>query len=113
PQALPALLGETEARLAALAESADAQALARRAAQAELDYRDAARELSKKRRFHASELGNRVTDAMQTLAMAGGRFEVALESVATPASYGMEQIEFQVASHPKQAPGPLARVASG
>ena len=45
--------------------------------------------------------------------MAGGRFEVALEPVAAPASYGLEQVEFRVASHPKQAPGPLARVASG
>ena len=83
PEALPALLAETEARLAALAESADAQALAQRAAQAEREYRDAAKELSKKRRFHANELAHRVTEAMQTLAMAGGRFEVALE----PASH--------------------------
>ena len=45
--------------------------------------------------------------------MAGGRFEVALERLTAPASYGQEQIEFRVASHPKQALGPLARVASG
>jgi DNA repair protein RecN (Recombination protein N) len=113
PEALPGLLAETEARLAALAESSDAQALARRAAQCEADYRHAAGELSKKRRFHASELAHRVTEAMQTLAMAGGRFEVALTPVAPPASYGLETVEFRVASHPSQAPGPLARVASG
>ncbi|MCC6198365.1 MAG: DNA repair protein RecN [Burkholderiales bacterium] len=113
PEALPALLAETEARLAALAESADAEALARRAAQAEREYRDAAGELSKKRRFHASELAHRATEAMQTLAMAGGRFEVALPPLPAPASYGLESVEFRVASHPQQAPGPLARVASG
>jgi DNA repair protein RecN (Recombination protein N) len=113
PEALPGLLAETQARLAALAESADAQALAARAAQAEREYREDARELTKKRRYYASELSNRVTDVMQTLAMSGGRFEVALEPVTAPASYGMEQIEFRVASHPKQEPGPLARVASG
>ena len=45
--------------------------------------------------------------------MAGGRFEVALERLAAPAGYGHEQIEFRVASHPKQPLGPLARVASG
>ena len=45
--------------------------------------------------------------------MAGGRLEIALEPLATPASYGREQVEFRVASHPKQPLGPLARVASG
>jgi DNA repair protein RecN (Recombination protein N) len=113
PEALPALLAETEARLAALAESADAAALTRQAAQAEQDYRQAALELSKKRRFHANELANRTSDAMQALAMPGGKFEIALEPVATPASYGLEQVEFRAASHPKQEAGPLSRVASG
>jgi DNA repair protein RecN (Recombination protein N) len=50
---------------------------------------------------------------MQHLAMTGGRLEIALEPLTTPASYGVEQIEFRVASHPKQPLGPLARVASG
>src|SRR4029453_4945915 len=76
PEALPALLAETEARLASLADSADAEALAKRAQQAGAQYREAAKDLSKKRRFHANELAHRVTEAMQTLAMAGGRFEV-------------------------------------
>ena len=69
--------------------------------------------LSKKRQFRANEFAHRVTEAMQALAMAGGRLEVALEPLATPASYGLEQVELRVASHPKQPLGPLARVASG
>jgi DNA repair protein RecN (Recombination protein N) len=113
PEALPALLAETEARLASLADSADAEALARRAALAEAQYREAAKDLSKKRRFHANELAHRVTETMQTLAMAGGRFEVAVEPLATPASYGIDGVTFRVASHPAQTPAPLARVASG
>ena len=113
PEALPALLAETEARLAALAESANAEALAARAAEAEKQYRVAAGQLSKKRNFAANEFAHRVTDAMQALAMAGGRLDVALEPVAAPASYGLEQVELRVASHPKQPLGPLARVASG
>ncbi len=56
PEALPALQAETEARLAALVESADAQALARRASECESAFREAAGHLSKKRRFHANEL---------------------------------------------------------
>jgi DNA repair protein RecN (Recombination protein N) len=113
PDALPALQAETEARLAALAESADAAALAMRAAEAEKRYMEAARQLSKKRQFAANELAHRVTDAMQALAMAGGRLEIALVPAAAPASYGLEQVELRVASHPKQPLGPLARVASG
>ena len=113
PDALPALLAETEARLAALAESADAAALAKRAAEAEQRFMEAAGQLSKKRQFAANELAHRVTDAMQALAMAGGRLEIALVPVAAPASYGLEQVELRVASHPKQPLGPLARVASG
>jgi DNA repair protein RecN (Recombination protein N) len=45
--------------------------------------------------------------------MAGGRLEIALSPLAESASYGLEQVEFRVASHPKQALGPLAKVASG
>ena len=45
--------------------------------------------------------------------MAGGRLEIALVPAAAPASYGLEQVELRVASHPKQPLGPLARVASG
>jgi len=113
PEALPALLAETEARLAALSESADAKALAERAARAERDYRDAATQLSKKRRFHGNELAHRVTDALQALAMTGGRFEVAIEPNGNPASFGLDDIEFRVAAHPKQPLGALAKVASG
>ncbi len=113
PEALPALLADSEARLAALAESADVAALTRRAADARAAYGALADQLTRKRSFAANELGHRVTDTMQELAMDGGRFEVALVPVAAPASYGVEQVEFRVAGHPKQPLGPLARVASG
>ena len=113
PEALPALLAETEARLAALAESADAEALARARRKPKSTIALRRGDLSKKRNFAANELAHRVTEAMQALAMAGGRLEVALEPLAAPASYGLEQVEFRVASHPKQPLGPLARVASG
>ena len=113
PEALGALLAETEARLAALAESADAEALARRAAEASHQFRRHAEHLSKKRRFAATELAHRVTTAMQSLSMAGGHLEIALDPLASPAGYGLDEIEFRVATHPKQPLGPLARVASG
>src|SRR5207248_11415957 len=80
---------------------------------AEERYRALAQPLSAKRRFAANELAHRVTGAMQELAMAGGRLEVALIPEASPASYGLEHVELRVASHPKQTLGPLTRVASG
>ena len=113
PEALPALLADTEARLAALADSADPERLARAAAQAEADYRGFAEQLSSKRRFAANELSHRATATMQALAMEGGRIEIALVPLAEAASFGLEQIEFRVASHPKQPLGPLSKVASG
>ena len=113
PEALPALLAETEARLNALAESADAELLARRAAEAGAAYRVLAEQLSSKRRFAATELAHRVTAAMQSLSMAGGRLEIALDPLPSPASYGLDDVEFRVATHPKQPLAPLSRVASG
>jgi DNA repair protein RecN (Recombination protein N) len=113
PESLPELLADAQARLAALAESADAAMLARRASEAQAGYDALARQLSAKREFAAHELETRVTEAMQHLAMAGGRLEIALEPLASPAAYGQEQVEFRVASHPKQPLGPLAKVASG
>ena len=113
PEALPDLLVETEARLAALAQATDSESLAKRATETEAAWRRLANELTKKRRFAAHELATRVTHAMQELAMKGGRFEIALVPLAAPTSHGCEQVEFRVASHPKQPQGPLAKVASG
>jgi DNA repair protein RecN (Recombination protein N) len=87
--------------------------LAKRAAATESSWRRRANELTKKRRFAAHELESRVANAMQQLAMKGGRFEIGLVPLATPTSHGSEQAEFRVASHPKQPLGPLAKVASG
>src|SRR5207237_8105925 len=67
PEALPALLAETDTRLLTLAEAADEAMLARRVADAEERYRAVALPLSAKRHFAANELAHRVTEAMQDL----------------------------------------------
>lgn len=113
PEALPELLASTEAALAELAAASDVEALERRARDAEDAYRAVATELRAKRRYAASELEHRVTAAMRTLAMAGGRLEIAFEPLPTPAGHGLDAIEFRIAAHAKQPVGPLARVASG
>ena len=113
PEELPVLLTQVQSELAALAETSDVAALQARADAADAYFRGLATTLSRKRRLAAVDLATRVTEAMQELAMVGGRLEVALVPLAEPVSHGLEQVEFNVASHPKQAPGPLGRVASG
>jgi DNA repair protein RecN (Recombination protein N) len=112
PEALPGLADETASRLAALAANTDTEALARAEREALTAYRALARELTAKRKFAAAELAHRVSAAMKELAMGSGRFHVELSSTE-PASFGMETVEFHVATHPKQPLGPIARVASG
>jgi DNA repair protein RecN (Recombination protein N) len=113
PEALPALALETGAKLAALVADADTEMLARAEREARAAYQSVAGELTAKRKFAATEFAHRVSATMKGLAMGSGRFEVALAAVAEPASFGMESIEFKVATHPRQPLGPVARVASG
>ncbi|MDE2296712.1 MAG: DNA repair protein RecN, partial [Burkholderiales bacterium] len=65
------------------------------------------------RRAAAPKLARAVTQAMQQLGMAGGRFEVALAKQDGPQSFGLESAEFLVAGHAGSTPRPLAKVASG
>jgi DNA repair protein RecN (Recombination protein N) len=113
PEALPERLAELERRLAELELAVDAQALRREVAAARARYEAAAKKLSAKRRSAAEALAKAVTSAMQQLAMAGGRFSVRLDPVEEPGAFGLEQIEFEAASHPSLPLRPLARVASG
>jgi len=50
---------------------------------------------------------------MQELALAGGRFEVALLPIAGGAACGLEQAEFRIAGLAGDEARPLAKVASG
>jgi len=113
PDELPALLAATGERLAQLAQAGDSAALDERVAAAAKAWRELAETLSRKRRAAAAELTHRVTAAMQDLAMPGGKLTVRLERLAEPAAHGLENVEFDVAAHPAQPPGPLSKVASG
>ena len=100
-------------RLAELAHASDSQALARAVDAARRRYDELADALTLKRGAAARSLARRVTTTMKELAMGGGRFEVTLEPAGAPASFGHESVAFRIATHPKQTPGPLSRVASG
>ena len=112
PEALVSRLAELEARLSEIALSGDPEALRREVAAARGRYDAAAKKLSAKRKDAAQKLSRAVTAAMQQLAMAGGRFSIALVAVE-PSANGAEAIEFEVASHPSLPLRPLAKVASG
>jgi DNA repair protein RecN (Recombination protein N) len=113
PEDIPRTLEAGRARLAELDLSADPQALEKLEAEALAAYRIEAEKLGAGRRKTAQKLGAEVTAAMQTLAMAGGVFEIALDPLPEPSSHGLEHVEFRVSPHKSLAPQPLAKVASG
>jgi len=113
PDQLPATLAELKARLDALGSAASIEELERKEASAAEGYRKLAEQLTRARTRAAAELARRVTEQMQGLAMAGGRFAVALGPIEGGGAHGLEQVEFQVTANPGAALRPLAKVASG
>ncbi|MBB3291872.1 DNA repair protein RecN (Recombination protein N) [Mitsuaria sp. BK045] len=113
PAELPALLAEWKTELAQLDAASDLDALQARQADALKRYQKEAKAVSTARAKAAPALSNAVSQAMQQLGMAGGRFEVALLAQDEPQGFGMESAEFLVAGHAGSTPRPLAKVASG
>jgi DNA repair protein RecN (Recombination protein N) len=113
PEELQRYAAEQRTRLKDLQLAVDPDALQREVAAAAERYGAAARKLSAKRKAAAQAFGKSVTEAMQRLAMAGGRFSVALRPLEAPGAAGAEEIEFEVSSHPSLPLRALAKVASG
>jgi DNA repair protein RecN (Recombination protein N) len=112
PERLPELLSQAREQLSLMAANADIETLRRLEAEAHSTYEKAARKLTAARKKAAARLAEQVTEAMQTLAMSGGVFEVALLA-REPVASGMEEVEFRVSAHKGMPPHALARVASG
>ncbi|MYN14480.1 DNA repair protein RecN [Pusillimonas sp. TS35] len=112
PAELPALQQSLVEKLDASQAAADTEALRHKADDARKHYTDLAEKLGAARRKTGKSLAKRVSEAMQTLAMQGGRFDVAL-SACSPGPHGTEAVEFLVAGHAGTTPRPLAKVASG
>jgi DNA repair protein RecN (Recombination protein N) len=113
PADLAALLAEWKRELSALDAAADLDALEAAVRDAKAAFDAQARKVSAARKQAAPKLAASVTQAMQQLGMAGGRFEVALQTQDAPQSFGLESAEFLVAGHEGSTPRPLAKVASG
>ncbi len=112
----PAELGLLHVRLDAelrqLDRAADPRALAVAEASARTAYKEAAALLTRARQRVAARLASAVTEAMQTLAMAGGRFEVVLQPVGAvagqslPAQPATPSASLQPVSRVRGAPAP-------
>lgn len=81
-------------------------------AELESTYLDKAAVLGKKRRKAARSLEKAVSEQLQNLGMSGASFTVSV-SDASPARYGIDDIEFLVSTLPGSEPGALSRIASG
>ena len=113
PAELPALLAGWKDELRRLDAATDLAALESTLAQVQAAWRAEAQRVGKLRRAAAPKLAAAVTQAMQQLGMAGGRFEVTLTPTDTPQAFGLEHAEFMIAGHAGSSPRPLAKVASG
>lgn len=112
PEQLYSLHASLRSEQEALTASADIETLRATAATLKADYQTHAKALTTARRKAALDLGKQVSKAMQTLAMEGGQFSVAL-SEGPASAQGQDNIEFLVAGHAGTSPKPLAKVASG
>jgi DNA repair protein RecN (Recombination protein N) len=113
PEELPAKLAAARARLQELGEGGNVDALRRLEQEAHGACVAEAKKLSAGRVKAAKKFSEQVGAAMQELAMAGGRFEAALDAATEVTAHGLESVEFLVAAHQGMTPQPLARVASG
>ncbi len=113
PAELPALWSQWNDELRALDAAADLDGLRRAVDTAQAAFHAEACRVSAARKKAAPQLANAVTQAMQQLGMAGGRFDVALVAQDAPQSFGLESAEFLVAGHAGSTPRPMGKVASG
>ncbi len=113
PEELPQRLAEWKQSLAELERSTDLDALQQGERAAHQALVRAAKQVSKNRSAAAQRLSKAITEAMQGLGMAGGRFEVRLLPLDEPQAHGLENVEFLVAGHPGTTPRPVGKVASG
>jgi DNA repair protein RecN (Recombination protein N) len=116
PEELVALAGQLATELEGLERAELDLAVLRKELTTALEsYRAQAAQLSARRVTAGRALAKDITTRMQTLGMAGGRFqvEVTQDGNCDPAQHGIDQIDFRVTANPGQPPRALAKVASG
>ena len=112
---LPAQLARIEQEIEALASAELSLAgLEQQLKDLERDYGVAAERLTEARRRSAGALSKQITELMQVLGMAGGRFAVSVSPAEDQfGPNGRDEIEFLVSANPGLPLKSLAKVASG
>jgi hypothetical protein len=116
PGGLIARAAELNAELASIERAdTDLAGLRKDLASALEEFRTLASQLSAKRTTAGRALSKDISTRMQSLGMAGGRFQVEVTQDGTqePTQHGVDQIEFRVTANPGQPLRPLSKVASG
>ena len=113
PQELPALYLGWQQELVKLDAAVDLAALEAAEQKAKNAFMAEARKRSQSRQKAAPKLAASITQAMQSLGMQGGQFQVQLQALDEPASHGLEEVQFLVAGHAGSTPRPVGKVASG
>jgi len=116
PGQLIARTAELNAELSSIERAdTDLAALRKDLAAALEEFKTLAGQLSAKRATAGRALSKDISTRMQSLGMAGGRFQVDVTQDGTqdPAQHGVDQIEFRVTANPGQPLRPLSKVASG
>ena len=113
PQELPALYLVWQQELVKLDAAVDLAALEAAEQKAKNAFMAEARKRSQARQKAAPKLAASITQAMQSLGMQGGQFQVQLQALEEPASHGLEEVQFLVAGHAGSTPRPVGKVASG
>lgn len=81
--------------------------------QAWQQFIDHAQALHQSRQIAAKQLSKTVTEAMQTLGMAHGQFQIQINEAHKPSRLGQDQIQFNVTANKGQPLQSLTKVASG
>ena len=113
PDELPHTLQTWRQELGQLDAAADLEGLQKTASAAEAAFIKTAKAISRQRQQAAQPLSKAISHAMQQLGMQGGRFEVQMQALESPAQHGLEDIGFLVAGHEGSTPRPVGKVASG
>ena len=111
--ALPALLGEFQARRDAIEHGEERIGELQRAlSSAEVAFADAARAVTSKREEAATRLDSAMTAELPPLKLDSAQFRTAVLP-AEPGPAGADRVEFEVSTNPGAPFGPLVKIASG
>jgi DNA repair protein RecN (Recombination protein N) len=115
PDELASKHTELSDELSSLAGGDDALAeLEKHTSEAYEQFMTSAKTLSHKRQLSAKKLTNSINSQLQTLAMSGANFLVAVtQQLEKPSSNGIDDIEFLISTNPGQPHKPLNKVVSG